>query len=442
MTNRRDRKGIYIALLAMTVVIIFGIGALSIDLSFHRLGDQQAQDVADAAGQAAYLAYRETGDVTAAEAAAQEIVALNGIAGAPGTLSTVEFGKWDPTTKTFDTTSGSVNGSRVEVQRNDAQYTFARLLNKHNFDVGAASTSASQTLQVVLVWDITASWDKDDFYVARTAALNFLDFMHTNSGSKDIVGMSVYMNRYGWEFTPFTLISESAADSTLVYDPWSAINIGSVAGTYRPDYESNTSKHLSCDVFGNKGYGNGNPWGTGWCTSGGSCYEPSKQNDHSEGNCWPDMPLYFSDEGGTDHAIGLEMARVMFEEVDDSAHEFYDPFAYRAVIILTDGEPSSIGTEGSNTKRKQAGYTEERYRETKYSHSRNRNQIKAETANETAALYDDLDVNVWFVTFKHTNSSMPTYPKGDGWYQLANTPEELIPIFEKIAQSLPQAIVE
>ena len=65
------------------------------------------------------------------------------------------------------------------------------------------------------------------------------------------------------------------------------------------------------------------------------------------------IPHYFSDEGGTDQWTGLKAAEIMLSELEDNSNANYDAVAYKAVVILTDGQP--VGYTASNTKRKGSG---------------------------------------------------------------------------------------
>jgi hypothetical protein len=145
------------------------------------------------------------------------------------------------------------------------------------------------------------------------------------------------------------------------------------------------------------------------------------------------MPRYYSDEGGTDHTTGMEMARTMF-------NENLDPLAYKAMIVLTDGQPN--GYTSSSGKRTAAGYNETRFRQYKRSGSHSTSQIETDTPILAENMYRQLDVNIWFISFVESRPFMANSAKGDGWYTNTNDSSQIIPIFEKIARSLPVSIVE
>lgn len=435
----RLRHGSVSPLFAFMLIGMLGMGALAIDLSLARLARAELQQVADAASQAAVIALRREGDSTIADTVAREVVAANLVVGQVPTVVDIEFGAWDGTTFIEGGVWPNAARTRVGLVGDNAlDYHLGRLLGVNEIELTATAVSATRRLQVALVMDITASWDKDDFYKARSAAVGFLDVLHQNHTAWDQIGMALFMNRYGWEFTPFTYVDDSANNSSLVRDKWSVMNIGSLAGDYQAAWETNSSKHIACRVYATNNSGNSNPF-SGWCNSGSSCYNSSKRNNFTAstptGGCFPSMPRYYSDEGGTDHTTGLEMARLMFDDA-------YDPVAYRAIVVLTDGEPVGYTGTGSTGARATAGYSESRFREYKRSSSHTTSQIQTDTPLLAQEMYTEDGIHIWFVSFRDYGSFMEDSAQGDGYFVRTNNSNELINIFEEIARSLPVAIVE
>ena len=62
MTSRRWRRGNYSMIYGIMLPIFIGFTALSVDTSWQRISQSQAQDVADAAAYAALVQLRQTGD--------------------------------------------------------------------------------------------------------------------------------------------------------------------------------------------------------------------------------------------------------------------------------------------------------------------------------------------------------------------------------------------
>lgn len=422
-------------LMSALIVTLLGFAALVLDWGRVRIAGAEAQAVADAAAEAAVMALKQEGTEEAARAAAELVVSQNTIAGLEPALLAFDLGSWDNLSRTWS--PDGANAVRVVVGRAGAEPIGLFLASLFGFDfaeVSRTATAATQRLQVVLVMDITGSWDKDNFYHARTAAVQFLDMLHNAHGDDDLVGMVVFLQRFGWEYTPLTLLRQSAVDPTLVRNQWAALNVGSYAGQYQSTYEPMTSKYVSCKVYGTNNNG-GSPW-SGWCTGGSSCFQPSSRDKFTSpvGGCFPGMPRYYSDEGGTDHQTGMEMAWTMFREHPD-------PFAYRAMIVMTDGIPNSYGSSTTSVRKSQ-GYAESRFREYAFSGSRSVSQIESGTQSLANSMYTRDGINIWFISFVESAAFMPASTKGDGYFAVTPDASQLESIFRRIARSLPVTVVE
>lgn len=436
----KKRQGNYTVLMILMLSVLLGFGALSVDVSLMRLAQSEAQDIADAAAHAAIVELKRTGDYTKADLAAREVVAANTVIGAQAELLDLDFGSWDNSGRTFTSTTQG-NGVRVQVGRtgvNSVPLLLAPLLGWMSVEVTGNATAATQRLQAILVMDITGSWAQKNFVKARDAAVAFLDELHANHGDDDEVGMVVFYNRYAYEFTPLTKVVDSAANPSLVRAKWSALNVGSYAGDYQSTWATGTfltSKHVACKVYETDNNG-GNPF-SGLCTTGSSCYKKGYRNNFSvsipAGGCFPNMPRYYMDEGGTDHTTGLAMARQMFQASNDAT-------AYKALVMLTDGQPAAYTS--SEGVRKATSYKETRWKEYKRSGAHSVSQIQAETPVAAQAMYTDYGVNIWFLSFVESGQFMADSVTGDGWYAVITNSAQLVPVFRKIAQSLPVSIVQ
>ncbi|HNC95258.1 MAG TPA: hypothetical protein PKW90_03975, partial [Myxococcota bacterium] len=356
---------------------------------------------------------------------------------------------------------GSVsNAIQVRVGRTGNQavrLALGTLLGWYSVDVAATATAATQSVQVILVMDITGSWEQRNFVKAREAAMTFLDSLHQNHGPQDMVGMVVFMNRYGWEYTPMTSVEDSFANANLVTNKWAKLNVGSYAGEYQTAWTTGSNLnniHVPCRVYGNSNNGTRyNPYarvnGTnyvGFCNAVGAvrsttpspspiCYQPTRMNNWTvvgaAGGCFPNMPHYYSDEAGTDHTTGMSMAEQMFQD-------HLDPTAYKAMVVLTDGEP--YGYNGNVTIREQTRWTEP-FREYKYPGAHYTPEIERDTPVVAQRIYNNLGVNTWFVSFRDDRPFMASSVTGDGWYAHTTNAADIIPIFQEIARSLPVSIV-
>lgn len=422
------RRGNYSLMLAIVVIVLLGFGALSVDVAYMRYAQAQCQDVADAASQAALIALRQTGSEARSREAAEQIIALNEVAGAPPSVVDIVFGHWDDTAAdpTFTTGGSSApNAVRVTVARDEDNasaipFLLARIFGQDTFNVQATAVSATRSFQIVLVLDITGSWHENKFADARDAVLQALDMAADSASGVDEIGMTIFTNRYAWEYTPFTQISVGG-NAAAVRADWEKLNIASKGGTDVDHYDG-----IDCAL------------------------KPrSSRNDFTdpEGGCYPDMPREYTDEPGTDHSTGILLAKQMFEEAASGA-------VYRAMIIITDGKPNDLGA-ASGTLRAADGYVETRWREYVGPVPRSKADIRRESIAATQDLWNSMQVNTWMVSLVQRDSVMmpgeegvpveglgPGVPQGDGYWRLADHSSELATIIGQIISEMPLAIVE
>jgi hypothetical protein len=388
----------------LAILSIVGFGALAVDTTLIRIGQSQAQDVADAAAHAALLALRRSGNPSEAKKVAQAVVSRNTIVGKPGYLEHVDFGVWEFDTHTFIPNPEEPNAVRVYVSRtgdNAVEMTLARIWGFHDVGVSARATAAGRRLQVILVMDITNSWNHPDFHNAREAAVAFVDGIYFTSAPEDEIGMVVFSGRWGWEFSPLQPIVDARLGGGL-RDSWAALETASKAGVIEPAH----FKH--CITHGN--------------------------NDFSapSGGCFPDMPREYLDEYGTDHTVGMEMAAQMFSET-------FDPAVYRAIVLLTDGYPNTPGEGGA---RAAAGYVEDRWRVYAGPYPHYVDDIRTDSVVLSAEMWGLYETHTWVVSFINHEDFMPAMVQGDGAYYNVNSSSALEPVFSDIAESLPTLLVE
>lgn len=411
LTRDTRRRGAFAVLTALTALIILGFGALAIDIAYLRLAQAQTQDIADAAAQAAVLALRQTGDQDQAEGAARAVVAANGVVGRAPRLADIQFGGWDPEAADPEFVPGTSvpNAVKVRVDRVDEDgpsWQLARLFGKERFDVAADATAATRSFQVIIVLDITNSWSEKNFGHARDASVLALETLGDSASGVDEIGMTIFTNRFAWEFTPLTRISDTAAYGEIM-DDWEELATASKAGKDKSRYDGKNCK----------------------------LHSGSKQNDFSspEGGCYSNMPREYRDEPGTDHSAGMLLAKQMFEESFSSAD-------YRAQIVLTDGRPNGLGSPG--TARAEDGYTEERWREYLGPAPRSKDDIRWASIYAAQDMWDELGVHTWVVSFVADDWMMDDMPQGDGYYIRTTQAADLERIFLQIVSELPIAVVE
>ena len=408
-----SERGSIAVIAAVALTVIIGFGALAIDVAYIRLAQAQAQDIADASSMAALVVLRRTGDPELAETAARAVVEKNTVVGSTPSMKEFSYGDWNPEDSTYSSDTESPNAIRLTVAREDSNEVglfLGRIFGWESVPVHASATSATRNLHAVLVMDITNSWTRPNFYYARDAATIFYDTVANAHGPYDMIGMDVFTGRYAWEFTPLVNVDEAEADDS-VRPVWAAMETASKAGN--PANNANGCK---------------------WYRSNKAV--PAKWNDFSSpvGGCFADMPREYTDEPGTDHTTGMEMAQVMFEEQDD-------PSAYRAMVVLTDGIPNGI-SKGHGTIRSASGYSETRWREYQGPAPHSTSGIKSDSVALAEDLYANDEVNTWVVSFVQDDVFMHQMAQGDGYFINTKDASALVEIFQQIANSLPMAVVE
>lgn len=409
---RNDRAGNYSLMLATAVIALLGFGALSIDTAYMRLSQAQAQDVADAASQAALIVLRQTGEQARATDAAEQIISQNRVAGEAPVLLDITYGNWDDTIAdpVFTVDPVVPNAVSVTVGRVDGHaipVLLARIWHVEDFGVRANAVSATRSFQIMFVMDITGSWGEAKYLDAREAALTALDMVSSSASGVDEVGMTIFTNRYAWEYTPFTQVAVPA-NAAAVRADWAKLNIASKGGT-DTDHDDGRSCHL-------KSRANRNIF------------------THPDGGCYPDMPREYTDEPGTDHSTGIGLARQMFEESSTGA-------VYRAMIVVTDGRPQGLGA-ASGTIRADQGYVEERWTEYVGPVPRTGAEIRAETIAATQAMWDDLQVHTWAVTLVADDWMLDAMVHGDGYKVIVSDSSQLADVISEIISEMPLAIVK
>lgn len=409
---RRRARGNYVLLLAASLMAVLGFGALSIDVGWMLLARGQAQDVADAASQAGMIVLRQTASQPLAEDAIRQVVGRNQVAGVVPHVEAITWGTWDDSlaNPVFVPGGARPNAVRVTVSRTGdhaVPLMLSRIWGKTSFSTRGQAVSATRSIQLVVVLDITGSWGESDFGSAREAVLQAVDMIAGTATDADEIGMTIFTNRYAWAYTPFTNIS-IPANALAVRQSWERLNIASKGGT-----DANHRDGVACVL------------------------KPlAERNDFTnpDGGCYPDMPREYTDEPGTDHSTGILLAQQLYEEAAGGAN-------YRAMIVLTDGRPNGLGGT-SGQLRAAEGYVEARWREYQGPVPRSQDDIRDASILASAQLWADLDVHTWVVSLVEHDDFMPAMVRGDGYYTRTDSADELAGIFRQIISELPLAIVE
>ncbi len=408
----RVRRGSHAILFAFSLVVVLAAAMLAMDTAWIVVARSQAQDAADAGSQAAVIVLRQTGDPTRARQAAERIVAANRIVGVPAKATTVTFGRWSQSgwgKGTFLADPVRPSAVRVEVlpEGGVIPLLLGPVFGFHDQAIRATAISSARSLQFLLVVDITGSWGEKDFAKARQASLLVLDRLRATHGPDDEIGMVLFSGRWGWEYTPLTRLSDSAAIAA-VRTRWSKLNIASKAGK-----DTNPLDGAACKL-----------------------HPTARKNDFSDplGGCYPDMPREYTDESGTDHAVGLEMAKTMWLEGRGGGQ-------YRAMLVLTDGKPGAIAS-GAGSLRAADGFVDTRWRNVVGPAPRSVDQVRTASIAASNAMWNDLRVHSWVVSLVAEDTMLTKMVQGDGWFLRTSNPADLGPLFEQVISELPLPLVE
>lgn len=381
-----SRRGSYAALYALTAGLFIGFGAIAVDISMLRLADAEIQAVADAAAQAGVLELRRTDNQAQASNIATQVITENRVAGITPNADLVDFGLYEG--GLFASNNVQANAVRIDVSA-DMSLPFSSFWGDGVRTVSARATAAARALHTVLVVDITNSWSLANFLNARDGVLAAYDQVTSAASNADRIGCVIFYGKYGVEYMPLMLVTQALATNQ------------------RARLEQLRPANLPAECPGGE-------------------------------KCAPQMPTQFPDETGTDHAIGIQMAVKQFAENPD-------PSVYRAMIVVTDGQPANVG---AHTQRIAAGdysdllkFPGSRYEFTGIV-ARTVAQIRTDTVAFAQAAWANAEVNTWFVSFLQDEQFMRDSAQGDGYFIRATNSADLVDIFRDIAESLPIALVE
>ena len=161
----RCRRGSYAILLALTLMILLGMAALAIDVSFLHTISYEAQNAATVGSHAAAMELRDGGGAVEIEAAMQAALAANNIAGAQVDTSNVDLDltHWDFAGSSDDLSPFS-NAARVQVSLSQGNgnaigLLLGPLLGVTTSDIRATATTALRTWEVMVVQDVSKTME-------------------------------------------------------------------------------------------------------------------------------------------------------------------------------------------------------------------------------------------------------------------------------------------
>ncbi len=433
--HRRLRRGNYAIVVALMATVLLGFGAFVIDWGYLRMVSFQAQNAADAGAHAALVELREGGGEDDARTVAEEVIALNTIAGDPGAVdaSDLIFGEYDFETREFDTSGAFTNAVMAQVRRTDdspggpVELFLAKLFGE---DYGeAASTGlalgALRNREILVVQDVTSSfademghiyddvetWDEwagtpyqdtwpDDaghpFGDPQEAVIAFLDFLEALQLPGDKIGMVTFVGD-----------AETYTDLQLLADNYDSIR----ASWLDLDWCDRSYWPWNCYQF------NASTGGWGWQCSRRA--KPWYRAMHTSNmiSCNSGVEPSYSDSG-TSQGAGLEQAVSILTDTSITSQ-----YALKTIVLVSDGRPQCVPSSGS---------------------------CDAAVADYGLAMADWAEANgvsIFTVSFNETASPeqsayMESLVRGYGQFFETPDPSELPAILETIASAIPIALVQ
>jgi hypothetical protein len=394
--HRNHRRGNYMMTMGAFLPVLIGFAALSVDISYINMAHTQTQFAADAASHAAFVAFRASGgDVATGTAAANFILDNNLIGGERGQLDDLQFGVWDFQNHTGFSPGGLVNSAQARVARSNArnnplQLFFAPLLlsGHNNLDVIADGVTAGLTREIIIVHDVSGSFDGLNMTNARNASVAFMDYMNANAFPFDKMGMTLFGGRIpnvddagqdlydGNNFPIFTQLTDVQSGGIAVRNKWAGSTTTGTGKKKKTIYNLDIASKMNTA---------GNPHGT---------------------DAW------------TSQFRGVTQADAEFGSVRGNRQ------AFQAIILISDGLPTCDDSGCGSTSASDNG------------------KVLTNTAVDNLAADG---VHVWTVTFQNGSFDadfMRDLTRGLGKDYVTTNSANLTPIMLEIAASIPVVLTE
>jgi Flp pilus assembly protein TadG len=411
MRPGRGRRGAYGPLFALVLVGLLSMGALAIDTAHLGQCRTEARAIADGAARGGLVVLRSTGDTGDADAAIAALVAAGDVCGAAPDSPTVTWGRWDDTdaTPTFAAGATPPNAVRVSVARtgaNSVDTFLAGLMGFAQTEVRVSAVAATRSVHALFVVDQQDGWTEAGMLQAQAAVQSAFARVADAASPADAVGVIGTSGPYAWELTPLTGIGTALGRAAVEAD-LAVLSLASFAGS-----QTSTTDGIDCSVFGSPNV-----------------------DDFATDSCYPAMPRRYSDEGGVDPAVALELAWA-----EHTAAQGTIPVQHRVVVLLTAHDPTAV-LSGAGTERAADSYSEP-FTELVDTIPIDAVTIAADAETQATALWDDLRAHVWVVSVATTDPVYDDLPRGDGWHAAASTASELEPLMRSIVSAWPIAVVE
>lgn len=154
-----NRRGIALVLATILIAAMMIFAAFTVDVGYITVSKSQLQAAADATALAAAMDFSV--DETTARSAADQYFLANGFdPNDPAVSYSVDFGTWDPATKSFAVTSfANAHATRVSVTANGIPSFFGKIAGQQAYSVSAEAIAVAAAVprDVVMVLDCSTS---------------------------------------------------------------------------------------------------------------------------------------------------------------------------------------------------------------------------------------------------------------------------------------------
>ena len=159
--HKPERRGAIILLTAFLLIVMLALCAFAIDLGFVVNARTEAQRAVDAGAYAGAALLPQGTDASEAEALA--LVGQNYVSGADAGAhtTTVEFGHWDESTRTFSISADKPSAIRVVSNFDDRPMFFGQLFGQNMFGTAAEAIATYQPRDIMVVLDYSGSMNDD-----------------------------------------------------------------------------------------------------------------------------------------------------------------------------------------------------------------------------------------------------------------------------------------
>jgi len=434
----RSRRGNYAIILALCVTVLLAFAAISVDISFLRIAQMEAQNTADSAAHAALVELRRSANTNDATNAALSLVAENRVLGESVEIDPaydITFGGWDFELREFDDGSSYINSVQVQVRLDDSSPNgpvstlFARLLGEEYANVNSKGSSigALRDRDVLVVQDVTGSF-ANEIDEARDANLILLDYLYENGFPRDKIGMITFVGdaitwtdlqyvqdgystiRSQWEDLDYCNRSYFPPRSAAHHVAPQMMDCNACNDRLANWWYYNTGDELECD------WELITDW---WFAQYG--WTPSNWIQLLNGalsNGWSYPPAQWSWDSGTSQGTGLEVG---IETLLDSSVS--GSYALKTIILISDGKPQCVpSASGCDDARATYGIQMADYAESE-------------------------DISIYSVSlnkpFNQVQSDyMASLVRGYGTFYETSDEADLEEILESIAMAIPIALVQ